>query len=97
MQEHVLSIIVIAGDRPANLERLLDGLCNQTLPADEIVIVHTGSKSLSEQLIEALLDRFTHRVHIVEANGESYRLKAAKRRSKKTTSNRRCFFVYIMH
>ena len=57
MQEHVLSIIVIAGDRPANLERLLDSLCNQTLPADEIVLVHTGSKSISEQLIETYRDR----------------------------------------
>lgn len=57
MQEHVLSIIVIAGDRPANLERLLDGLCNQTLPADEIVLLHTGSKSISEQLIETYRDR----------------------------------------
>jgi DNA replication protein DnaC len=37
----------------------------------------------NERLTGALLDRFTHRVHIVEANGESYRLRAAKRRSKR--------------
>ncbi|GAG56957.1 unnamed protein product, partial [marine sediment metagenome] len=28
----------------------------------------------------ALLDRLTHRVHIIEANGESYRLAESKRR-----------------
>lgn len=34
----------------------------------------------SERLTGALLDRLTHRVHILEANGESFRLKEAKRR-----------------
>lgn len=29
-----------------------------------------------------LLDRITHRVHIIEATGESYRLKDAKKRTK---------------
>ena len=28
----------------------------------------------------ALLDRLTHRVHILEANGQSYRLRESKRR-----------------
>jgi DNA replication protein DnaC len=37
----------------------------------------------SERLAGALLDRLTHRVHIIEANGESYRLRQAKKRSKK--------------
>jgi DNA replication protein DnaC len=36
----------------------------------------------SERLTGALLDRLTHRVHIVEANGPSYRLGEAKRRLK---------------
>ena len=36
----------------------------------------------NERLTGALLDRLTHRVHIVEANGESYRLKDAKKRAK---------------
>jgi hypothetical protein len=31
-----------------------------------------------------LLDRLTHRVHILEANGESYRLKEARKRRKTT-------------
>jgi DNA replication protein DnaC len=36
----------------------------------------------SERLAGALLDRITHRCHILEANGESYRLRQAIRRSK---------------
>ena len=37
----------------------------------------------SERLTGAILDRLTHRVHILEANGESYRLRDAKRRQKR--------------
>ena len=37
----------------------------------------------SERLTGALLDRLTHRVHILEANGESYRLKESKKRLKR--------------
>ena len=36
----------------------------------------------SERMTGALLDRLTHRVYIIEANGESYRLKESKRRLK---------------
>jgi DNA replication protein DnaC len=39
----------------------------------------------SERLTGALLDRLTHRCHILEANGESYRLRQAKKRSKRRT------------
>ena len=39
----------------------------------------------SERLTGALLDRLTHRCHIIEANGESYRLRHAKKRAKSTT------------
>jgi DNA replication protein DnaC len=38
----------------------------------------------SERLTGALLDRLTHRVHIVEANGESFRLRESKRRQRRT-------------
>lgn len=34
----------------------------------------------AERLTGALLDRLTHHVHILEMNGESYRLKASRRR-----------------
>jgi DNA replication protein DnaC len=37
----------------------------------------------SERLTGALLDRLTHRVHILEANGESYRLQDSRRRLKR--------------
>jgi len=37
----------------------------------------------NERLTGALLDRVTHRVHIIEANGESYRLRQAKQRAKR--------------
>ena len=33
----------------------------------------------SERLAGAVLDRLTHRCHILEATGESYRLKDARR------------------
>ncbi len=37
----------------------------------------------SERLTGAMLDRLTHRVHILEANGESYRLRQSTRRLKR--------------
>lgn len=41
----------------------------------------------SERLTGALPDRFTHHVHILEMNGESYRLKQSSGR-RRTTSAR---------
>ena len=38
----------------------------------------------NERMTGALLDRLTHRVHILEANGESYRLKQARTRAPAT-------------
>jgi DNA replication protein DnaC len=35
----------------------------------------------SERLTGAVLDRLTHRCHILESSGESYRLKDARRRA----------------
>lgn len=40
----------------------------------------------SQRLTGALLDRLTHRVHILEANGDSYRLKEAKKGRKRSRS-----------
>ena len=37
----------------------------------------------SERLTRALLDRLTHRIHILEANGPSYRLREARQQLKK--------------
>jgi DNA replication protein DnaC len=44
------------------------------LPFDEWTSVFA-----SERLTGALLDRLTHHVHILEMNGDSYRLKQSKR------------------
>ena len=44
----------------------------------------------SERLTGATLDRLTHRCHILEASGESYRLKDAKSRRTKRSSSRPC-------
>jgi len=41
----------------------------------------------SERLTGALLDRLTHHVHILELNGDSYRLKQSKGRRRKTSTS----------
>ena len=43
----------------------------------------------SERLVGATLDRLTHRCHILEATGESYRLKDAKRRHRPEAGGKR--------
>ncbi len=48
-------------------------LVTSNLPFDEWTEVFG-----SERLTGALLDRLTHRVHILEMNGESFRLKQSK-------------------
>ena len=42
----------------------------------------------SERLTGALLDRLTHRCHILQANGVSYRLRQARKRSNWKPSSR---------
>jgi hypothetical protein len=50
-------------------------IVTSNLPFDEWTSVFG-----SERLTGALLDRFTHHVHILEMNGDSFRLKHSKRR-----------------
>ena len=38
----------------------------------------------SDRLTGALLDRLTHHVHILEMNGDSYRLKQSEQRQRQT-------------
>jgi len=53
-------------------------LITSNLPFDEWTSVFG-----SERLTGALLDRLTHHVHILEMNGDSYRLAHSKRRSRR--------------
>ena len=43
----------------------------------------------SQRLTGALLDRLTHRIHILEANGESYRLRESKKRARRKPPKRK--------
>jgi hypothetical protein len=43
----------------------------------------------SQRLTGAFLDRLTHRVHILEANGESFRLQDSVRRCKKQPAEKK--------
>jgi DNA replication protein DnaC len=52
-------------------------IVTSNLPFDEWTSVFS-----SERLTGALLDRLTHHVHILEMNGESYRLKTSRRRQR---------------
>jgi DNA replication protein DnaC len=54
-------------------------IVTSNLPFDEWTSVFA-----SERLTGALLDRLTHHVHILEMNGDSYRLKQSKRRQRAT-------------
>ncbi len=56
-------------------------LVTSNLPFDEWTSVFG-----SERLTGALLDRLTHHVHILEMNGESYRLATSKKRARKTAA-----------
>ena len=53
-------------------------IVTSNLPFDEWTSVFS-----SERLTGALLDRLTHHVHILEINGDSYRLNQSKRRSRR--------------
>ena len=58
-------------------------LVTSNLPFDEWTEIFG-----SERLTGALLDRLTHHVHILEMNGESYRLNQSQKRRKSPKNNR---------
>jgi DNA replication protein DnaC len=55
-------------------------LITSNLPFDEWTSVFG-----SERLTGALLDRLTHHVHILELNGDSFRLSTSRKRQRKST------------
>jgi DNA replication protein DnaC len=57
-------------------------IVTSNLPFDEWTSVFS-----SERLTGALLDRLTHHVHILEMNGESYRLRQSKQRRRSPRSD----------
>lgn len=57
-------------------------LVTSNLPFDEWTSIFG-----SERLTGALLDRLTHHVHILEMNGESFRLAASKRAQRRITTS----------
>jgi DNA replication protein DnaC len=58
-------------------------IITSNLPFDEWTSVFG-----SERLTGALLDRLTHHVHILQLNGESYRLKASQARQRRARATR---------
>ena len=56
-------------------------MVTSNLPFDEWTSVFG-----SERLTGALLDRLTHHVHVLEMNGDSFRLAHSKRRSRRARS-----------
>jgi DNA replication protein DnaC len=79
----------------AREERQLQRMLAQLQKQDLLILDELGyvpfSKSGSERLTGAMLDRLTHRVHIIEANGSSYRLDQSRKRlarqQKRVTEN----------
>ena len=70
-------------------ELLFDGIATAYEPSGLVVTTNLpfehGTEVLgSERLTGAALDRLTHRCHILETKGESYRLQDAKRRHRAT-------------
>ena len=62
-------------------EKRSDGLLGErgsTLVTSNLPFAEWTEVLGSERLTGALLDRLTHHVHILEMNGESYRLKQSK-------------------
>ena len=63
---------------PASLGAISRKVVTSDLPFEEWTSVFQ-----SRRLTGALIDRLTHHVHILELNGESYRLKQSKARRRR--------------
>ena len=79
------ALIVRDGQIIAQARNRMRELTDPTAHA-EMLAIRAASQALgSERLTGAALDRLTHRCHIVETKGESYRLQDAKRRRRRTS------------
>ena len=76
--------VAVRADLPAPRARI--HLITSNLPFDEWTETFG-----SERLTGALLDRLTHRVHILEMNGDSYRLSQSKARKTRPKPDPRAF------
>ena len=63
---------------------LLFEVCSQRYERGSTLVTSNLPFDGSERLTGALLDRLTHHVHILEMNGDSYRLKQSKQRQRQT-------------
>ncbi len=74
---------------PLGVDRLKAdvSLRNQNVPCDtEKTLCSIDESVANERLTGAALDRLTHRCHILETKGESYRLAEAKKRRRSSTT-----------
>jgi DNA replication protein DnaC len=67
---------------PTGAELLFEVLRGSTFVTSNLPFDEWTSTFGSERLTGALLDRLTHHVHILEMNGESFRLKHSRKRRK---------------
>jgi DNA replication protein DnaC len=58
--------------------------CRATLVTSNLTFDEWTSVFGSERLTGALLDRLTHHVHILEINGDSFRLAASKKAQRRS-------------
>jgi DNA replication protein DnaC len=78
------------GQQPSTTELLFDVLSTAYERQSLIVTTNLPFEQWtevlgSERLTGAALDRLTHRCHILEAKGESFRLRDARRRQRRTS------------
>jgi len=65
--------------RRNNLQKLRES--GADVPVGTATSARSTKVFASERLTDALLDRLTHHVHILEMNGESFRLKQSKNKT----------------
>jgi MoaA/NifB/PqqE/SkfB family radical SAM enzyme len=57
---HNISVIIASQKHPKHLDKVLESLCDQTSPAGEIIVTHTGRKNMSNSVLAG----YRHRLPI---------------------------------